>query len=264
MRVGCDPRAALGRLRDDFPVECGVVGVGLPLVRAIGASIPGLRSFPAIGGKGVAIPSTQGALWAFVGGSETCDVHDRACALCKLLDDAFVLREEVATFRYREGRDLSGYEDGTANPQGDAAVRAAIASDGSTFVAAQRWVHDLATFSKRSPRERDLVIGRRHEDNEEIADAPPSAHVKRTEQESFDPPAFMVRRSMPWGDSTNHGLYFCAYGCSLDAFELSLSRMAGVDDGIVDSLFTFTRPTSGGYYWCPPLRGGKLDWSPLT
>jgi hypothetical protein len=30
--------------------------------------------------------------------------------------------------------------------------------------------------------------------------APPSAHVKSAAQESYDPPAFMVRRSMPWLD----------------------------------------------------------------
>jgi hypothetical protein len=29
--------------------------------------------------------------------------------------------------------------------------------------------------------------------------------------------------------------------------------------GVVDGLFTFSRPVTGGYYWCPPLdlyRGG--------
>jgi len=38
------------------------------------------------------------------------------------------------------------------------------------------------------------MFGRRRDDNEEIADAPPSAHVKRTAQESFEPEAFVLRR----------------------------------------------------------------------
>jgi putative iron-dependent peroxidase len=42
-----------------------------------------------------------------------------------------------------------------------------------------------------------------------------------------------------------------------------LRRMLGLDDGIVDALFTFSRPVTGGYYWCPPLRSGKLDLSAL-
>lgn len=42
-----------------------------------------------------------------------------------------------------------------------------------------------------------------------------------------------------------------------------MRRMAGLEDGIVDALFRFSRPTSGGYYWCPPLREGHLDLSAL-
>jgi putative iron-dependent peroxidase len=35
--------------------------------------------------------------------------------------------------------------------------------------------------------------------------------------------------------------------------------MSGLEDGIVDALFVFSRPTTGGYYWCPPLKDGRLD-----
>jgi putative iron-dependent peroxidase len=52
---------------------------------------------------------------------------------------------------------------------------------------------------------------------------------------------------------------FVAFGKSLDAFEAQLKRMAGAEDGTVDALFTFTRPVTGAYYWCPPVRGRKLD-----
>ncbi len=123
----------------------------------------------------------------------------------------------------------------------------------------QRWVHDTARFERLGPAERDLAVGRRLATNEEIADAPSSAHVKRSAQESFDPPAFMVRRSMPWGSVSEHGLYFVAYGASLDPFERVLRRMAGHEDGVLDGLLAFTRPVTGGYYWCPPVDGSRLD-----
>jgi len=55
----------------------------------------------------------------------------------------------------------------------------------------------------------------------------------------------MVRRSMPWGDVRQRRLYFVAYGESLDRFERVLSRMAGLEDGVVDGLATFTRAVSG-------------------
>jgi putative iron-dependent peroxidase len=87
--------------------------------------------------------------------------------------------------------------------------------------------------------------------------------VKRTAQESFDPPAFMVRRSMPWAGAQEEGLEFVAFVAALDGFERMMRRMAGLEDGIVDGLFTFSRAVTGGYYWCPPARGGRLDLSAL-
>lgn len=35
--------------------------------------------------------------------------------------------------------------------------------------------------------------------------------------------------------------------------------MMGIDDGVMDALFTFTRPVTGGTWWCPPVRDGTLD-----
>jgi putative iron-dependent peroxidase len=167
------------------------------------------------------------------------------------------------------GRDLSGYEDGTENPEDEEALEAAFVSgkgpgmDGSSFVAAQHWVHELSLLDRLSQTERDHVIGRRMSDNEELEDAPESAHVKRTAQEDFQPEAFVVRRSMPWADATGEGLEFVAFGASLDAFEAQLTRMSGVEDGTVDALFSFSRPVTGAYFWCPPVKEGKLNLSVL-
>ena len=64
---------------------------------------------------------------------------------------------------------------------------------------------------------------------------------------------------MPWADATRAGLVFVAFGKSIDAFEALLKRMAGVEDGTVDALFTFTRPVTGSYFLCPPIKGRQLD-----
>lgn len=216
-------------------------------------------------GAGCAVPSTQGAIWAFFGGDDAGAVLHRARAFAETFAESLLIEEDVSVFQHAGGRDLSGYEDGTENPKGDAAADAALVMgkgeglDGSSFVVVQKWVHDLRSFDRMPARERDHVIGRHHETNEEIADAPAYAHVKRAAQESYEPPAFMVRRSMPWGDVKEHGLYFVAYGASLDPYERVLMRMTGRDDGIVDGLFRFSRAVSGGYYWCPPCENGRLD-----
>ncbi len=268
-KLGANPRPALTRLRDAGRLPGTVLGVGVPLVRDLGATIEGLRPFPALAGAGVAVPSTQGALWAYVGGDDATTVYERVQRVTALVADAFRIDEDFATFRYREGRDLSGYLDGTANPEGGGAVQAALAQglgrgiDGGSFVAVQRYVHDLGILTRMTQDERDHVVGRRQTDNEEIEDAPPDAHVKRAEQEDFDPPAFMVRRSMPWANASENGLCFVAYGANLDAYERVLRRMLGEGDGVVDGLFRFTRPVSGGYYFCPPTAGGALDLSAL-
>jgi putative iron-dependent peroxidase len=175
----------------------------------------------------------------------------------------------VDGFKYDRGLDLTGYEDGTENPQGDDAVDAAIvrgagsALDGSSFVAVQQWLHDLDRFEAMPESERDNIIGRRLSDNAELEDAPISAHVKRTAQESFDPDAFVVRRSMPWALAGGEGLMFVAFGESLCAFEAQLRRMAGQEDRVIDGLFRFTRPISGSYFWCPPLSNGRLELAAL-
>ena len=91
-----------------------------------------------------------------------------------------------------------------------------------------------------------------------------SAHVKRTAQESFSPEAFVLRRSMPWFEGSEGGLYFVAFAHTLDAFEAQLRRMVGKEDAITDGLFRFSRPVSGGYYWCPPVQGVRLDLRALS
>jgi putative iron-dependent peroxidase len=265
LRVGVDPRPPLSRLRAAVAVDRTVIGLGLPLVLALGAEVPGLRPFPALCGPAIAFPSTQNALWIFLAAGDASTAHDDARAVAAALGDGFVLREEVATWKYRGGRDLSDYEDGTENPKEALAIAAAIVAKGgpgitgSSFVAGQRYVHDLERFGLMPASTRDAVIGRAHATNEELPDAPLSAHVKRAAQESYDPPAFMVRRSMPWGDLGSHGLYFVAYGESLDRFERVLGRMSGREDGVVDGLLGWSRAISGGYYWCPPVLDGRVD-----
>jgi putative iron-dependent peroxidase len=64
---------------------------------------------------------------------------------------------------------------------------------------------------------------------------------------------------MPWSDGSRAGLVFVAFGKSFDAFEAQLRRMVGLEDGVADALFRFTRPVSGGYFWCPPMKDGRLD-----
>jgi porphyrinogen peroxidase len=254
------PREVAKRLAALTIGEGLVVGVGEPLVRALGAKVDGLRAFPVVSGPGGTFPSTQGAAWLFVGGTDPGEILHRSRRVVASLGDFVRVDEDLPSFVSSGGRDLSGFEDGTENPKGDRAVEVAFGGGaGGSFVATQKWIHDLGGFERLSQEARNDVIGRDEISNEELASAPLSAHVKRTAQESYDPPAFVLRRSMPWGDIRVHGLYFVAYAATLDAFERQLRRMAGLDDGISDALLKISRAVTGGYFWCPPIVNGKLD-----
>jgi putative iron-dependent peroxidase len=260
-----DPRLALAALAERTVGDDLVVGIGQPLALALKAAIPGLRGMDALSGPGFAIPSTQASLWCWLRGADRGELVHASRALEADLEPDFESEPILDTFVYAGGRDLTGYEDGTENPTGADAEEAAIVTTavpplaGSSFVAVQQWVHDLDIFEDLYEPERDDIIGRRRSDNEELDDAPASAHVKRTAQEGFDPPAFLVRRSMPWADSDGEGLLFVGFTRNLDVFDAQLRRMTGIEDGIVDGLFRFTRPMTGGYYWCPPVAKGRLD-----
>jgi len=243
-----------------------VAGFGAPLVLALGRSIEGLRAFPQLTAA-VDNPCTQHDLWLWVRGADRGELWLLSQDLEKRLAPAFALVEATDAFRHKSGHDLTGYEDGTENPVEDAAVEAAIVAgdvpgvSGSSFAAFQLWRHDLDCFKALPQAEQDDIIGRRKSDNEELDEAPVSAHVKRTAQESFEPEAFIVRRSMPWADERGAGLAFLAFGHSFDAFEVQLRRMSGLEDGVVDALYRFSRPLTGGYYWCPPMGEAGLDLS---
>lgn len=267
-RVGSSPDSlskvvsALAKVADGDSL---VIGLGAKLVSLLGKSVDGLVEFQGVADSRVRLPSTPAALFCWLRQQERGALVHQLQQLLHLVTPVFEVQQQVDAFAYLDGRDLSGYEDGTENPEDEAALEAAfVASDmdglaGSSFVAIQQWTHRFERLDAMTQDAQDNAIGRRKSDNEELDDAPESAHVKRTAQENFTPEAFMLRRSMPWSAGDKAGLMFVAYGKSFYAFEAQLRRMSGAEDGIVDALFQFTQPHSGSYFWCPPMQDGKLD-----
>lgn len=239
-----------------------LLALGRPLIKnpeLNTALVPGsFKSHP--------IPQQEIDLLIWLRGTDAGDVYLQTCAVQKLAETAFCLIGQQTAFCYQGGRDLTGYEDGTENPQAEAAEHAALISGGalhnSSFFVLQRWQHQLAEFKSRSQTLQDNTIGRRLSDNEELENAPASAHVKRTAQESFSPQVFMLRKSMPWIKDQDAGLMFAAFISNLTGFERMLARMTGDEDGIKDDLFSFSELHSSAYFWCPAVNQGQLDFTP--
>lgn len=258
--------AALLRLQPLVDGRRLVVGLGDSLIQALGRRVPGLHELPDFSRAELQLPSTPMALWCWLRGGERGELLTLARSVIQALAPALQLAHGVEAFRHGEGRDLTGYEDGTENPSGDDALSAAFVAgaepglSGSSMVAVQQWRHDFDAFDAMSVGQQDDMVGRRRSDNEELDDAPASAHVKRTAQEDFEPAAFVLRRSMPWtAGGRDGGLMFVAFGHSLQAFEAQMRRMAGHDDGVTDALFKMSRPVSSASFWCPPMNGQRLD-----
>lgn len=263
-------RGALNRLAELTDGDQVLVGFGLELVQLLGAQVPGLHGFTALSGPGVVVPATPSALCCWLRGDDLGDLMLLSRSLQQALASAFKLDQVIDGFRHGRGPhghglDLTGYEDGLENPVENAARDAALVQDagpgldGSSFMVMQQWLHNMDVFEAMSPEQQDHTVGRRRSDGEELDDAPESAHVKRTAQESFSPEAFVLRRSMPWVQGEQAGLVFVAFGRSFNAFEVQMRRMAGLDDGLVDAMFCISRPITGAHFWCPPVLGGRLD-----
>ncbi|TAA41846.1 Dyp-type peroxidase [Corallincola spongiicola] len=251
--------------------EACVVGIGLATLNALNVTVDGMKEVAALTGVGVSSPATPAALWCWLRGDERGELLHRAREIETMLAGSFELQQKIDGFKHKEGRDLTGYEDGTENPEGEAAVAATLLASeqpglaGSSFVTAQLWRHNWREFDQMTQGAKDDCIGRRQTDNVEFSEAPPSAHVKRTAQESFTPEAFMSRRSMPWSDPHGSGLMFVCFANSFYPFEAQMKRMLGLEDGIVDGLFNFSQPQGTAYFWCPPKSNqGGLDLTALA
>ena len=175
---------------------------------------------------------------------------------------------ETPTFIYGASLDMTGFIDGTGNPQGtDAEKAAAIVPDGSpgaggSFINAQRWVHDLAAWNEMSVEDQEKVFGRTKSDSTRLDPQPDFSHLSHVELHEGGPAGDaskpkrdeFVRRSTPYAfhDGTV-GLYFMAFCKTQAPIRERLRAMYAVDGGVRDRLVDFSNPASGSFYFAPSV-----------
>lgn len=211
-------------------------------------------------GKGLA-PATQRDLLLHIQSLRHDVNFSLAQAALAAFGSAIRVEEETHGFRWVEDRDLSGFVDGTENPQGDARHEVAIIADdrpdaGGSYVFVQRWEHNLKQLQRLSVEQQEQMIGRTKQDNEEIPaeQRPTTSHLSRVDLKEEGKGLKILRQSMPYGTASGkHGLYFIAYCARLHNIEQQLLSMFGDRDGKRDDMLRFTRAVSGSYFFAPSL-----------
>ncbi len=213
------------------------------------------------GPAGRRAPATQHDAWLWISGTAPDLTWDHARAATRAVSDVAQLGAEQAGFTYRDGRDMTGFVDGTANPPSHRAADVALVppgepGEGGSHVLVMRWVHDLEAFNQLAVEEQQHVIGRTKPDSVELSEAakPPTAHIARVTIEVGGEELKIFRRSVPYGTVREHGLYFVAFSADQSRYDRMLARMFGTTgDGVHDRLIDFSRPVSGAYYFAPSL-----------
>ncbi len=125
---------------------------------------------------------------------------------------------------------------------------------GGSYVLSQKWIHGLTAFKQLSDHQQGLVVGRSKDENRKLAGdkMPEDSHISRTDLKIDGQAMKIYRRSDPFGNGTEHGLYFWAFACEVRRFQSHLECMLGLtEDGIHDRLIDFSKAATTFYWFAP-------------
>lgn len=246
----------------DFPAAgfSGLVAVGAEGWDAIypAARPPQFRGFMAQSANGQEAPNTPFDLFVQLRADRVDVLHHAGHRVMALLAGLVTLAEEVRGFRNLDCRDLTGFVDGTENPQDAHRAEVALLEGGEfaggSYIHVQRWVHALTDWQQLATKEQEDIIGRTKVDNIEYesADKPLTSHIKRVnlktpKGESME----ILRQSMPWGTMQEQGLYFISCCRTPLHFNAMLASMYKGEGSHYDHLLRFTKAVTGVALFAP-------------
>jgi putative iron-dependent peroxidase len=197
--------------------------------------------------------------------SDRADVnHIVSTKVCALLSNSVELVEQVRAFRFLDGRDLTGFVDGTENPQGPHRRKVALVANeddvefaAGSYLHIQRYRHNLNLWNSLKVKDQEDVFGRTKLENEEYTseNKPATSHIKRVNLKDEEGNSIeIVRQSMPYGDMKLQGLFFVSYCRSPEPFELMLKAMIQTDaHGHFDHMLKYTQAETGASFFAPSL-----------
>ena len=248
-----------------------VVGFGPTLLADLTDDIPSdFQSFETIcsnDGSGREAKGTQEELLLWLNSPAKDDVWKTQYDARTALKGHMAVARETPTFIYGDSLDMTGFIDGTGNPEPENEPEVAIVPQGSpgaggSFILAQRWVHDLDGWNEMSVSEQEKVFGRTKPDSVRLDPQENYSHLSHVELRegttadvSKPKRNEIARRSTPYAlhDGTV-GLYFMAFCREQAPFRERLRDMYGLGDSPVrDRLTDFSNPASGSFYFAPSV-----------
>lgn len=247
-----------------------VVGFGPTLLADLTDDVPGdfqpYETFKSIDGSGKEAKGTQEELLFWLNSGRKDEVWKAQWDAREALKGHMRVARETMTFIYGDSLDLSGFIDGTGNPEPERDVEVAVVPDGQpgaggSFIIAQRWVHDLEAFNLLPLEEQEKVFGRTKADSTRLAVQPPTSHLSHVElregktgDDSTPRRDEISRRSTPYAfhDGTV-GLYFMAFCKSQAPLRERMRAMYGMDGQVRDRLTSYSNPASGSFYFAPSV-----------
>jgi porphyrinogen peroxidase len=234
-----------------------VVGFRPELWRDVSAGeLPGsLAGFEAdlVGVDGFVMPATQHDAVLWVSGSAYDVVFDVSRTAISALAQLATVADETSSWPYRHDRDLTGFIDGSENPDLIDAPELVLVPEGrpgagGTILLLQKWLHDSSAWEGLAATEQEQVIGRTKLDSVELDPKADDSHVASTDQDRFGK---IFRRNMPFGTVGEHGTMFVGFSAEQRPLVTMLESMAGIGRGTRDALTRYTRARSGAYYFVP-------------
>jgi putative iron-dependent peroxidase len=221
-----------------------------------------LTPFKEIKGAKHTAVATSGDLLYHVRAGATDLIIEFEKMLLEAFDDSITVVDEVAGFRYFDGRDLLEFVDGTANPVGLALPQATIVGDedpdyaGGSYVVIQKYLHNMAAWRAQKVETQEAIIGRTKFDNVELPDATEGQKSHKTlctiedEQGEHD----ILRDNMPFASPGRgeYGTYFIGYSRHLWVIEKMLERMfIGNPAPLHDRILDFSTAVAGVNFFVP-------------
>ncbi|MEU6577344.1 Dyp-type peroxidase [Streptomyces sp. NPDC046805] len=222
-----------------------------------------LKSFQEIRGSKHTAVATTGDLLYHIRADSTDLIVEFEKILLEAFGDSVTAVDDVAGFRYFDGRDLLEFVDGTANPDGLSLPAATLVGSedpayaGGSYVVIQKYLHNLKGWRGQSTETQEAIIGRTKFDNVELPDATEGqkSHKTLCTIKDADGEHDILRDNMPFAvpGRGEYGTYFIGYSRHLWVIEKMLERMfIGDPPPLYDRILDYSRAVAGVTFFAPP------------